>query len=794
MAKEKESAWKKLSDKDYMNDVNIEKVNISDLNTENMKIYGANINLARVFPDIHDGLKLVERRILYTMYANTKAIKKAFKVNKIYGDTMTIHPHGDSSILGTIVRLAQPWSMLIPYIDGEGNFGSIQGDEAAAGRYLEARLSEYAVDCFFSDWDPSLVLMEETYNKDSMEPAYLPTKYPNCLLSASDGLGFGSANHIPTFNFEEIMQSTIKLIKDPDFEPVLIPDITTGCLIIDEGKFPEICSTGRGTFKMRAEVVKDEDRKVIIVKSIPFQVSLLAVKEKIRDLVEDKTIPGFKDIKDYSGNNKIHLELYFRPEVDLSNIISILYTKTDLQKTYPVQIKMVDNLAIEDFSVKSALLRWIDIRIQFKRKMYIRKLINIEQKLHILNILIRILTGKNAEKTIRIIRGTSKETIITSLMKEYDISSLQAKEIANMRLSAFTKTAYEEYQKEVVELPKKLKEYKKFVTNPEKIKDEILKELEEGIKKYSAPRRSRVIKLGKESKYSDFDAQLIFTKNGYVKKLNTKAKNIGSLGETDEPVTIKKINNQDEIVIFDKRGCIHTLEVGSIKQDDSYTIGTPLSTYININGKPVSTLNRKDINENTSFIFITKNGIIKKTTSDNFAFKNSIIAITLKPDDELVSVIPITKDKDIIAYSKYGNGLRFNTSEIPFSKRMAMGVIAFNLASDDNIIGVDEVSKNDKYLCIITEKGYVKKCTLDVLSSKKRRSEPVSIISLYGKDSVQSMLNCTDGDVIKVITKKDSYDIHVNELPVQLKYQAGDKIIPVKKTDMIIQSVLIKSK
>ena len=196
----------------------------------------------------------------------------------------------------------------------------------------------------------------------------------------------------------------------------------------------------------------------------------------------------------------------------------------------------------------------------------------------------------------------------------------------------------------------------------------------------------------------------------------------------------------------------------------------------------------------SSFIFITKNGIIKKTTSDNFAFKNSIIAITLKPDDELVSVIPITKDKDIIAYSKYGNGLRFNTSEIPFSKRMAMGVIAFNLASDDNIIGVDEVSKNDKYLCIITEKGYVKKCTLDVLSSKKRRSEPVSIISLYGKDSVQSMLNCTDGDVIKVITKKDSYDIHVNELPVQLKYQAGDKIIPVKKTDMIIQSVLIKSK
>ena len=315
--------------------------------------------------------------------------------------------------------------------------------------------------------------------------------------------------------------------------------------------------------------------------------------------------------------------------------------------------------------------------------------------------------------------------------------------------------------------------------------------MEEGIKKYSSPRRSRVVKLGKESKYSDFEAQLIFTKNGYVKKLNTKAKNIGTLGETDEPVDIKRINNQEEIVIFDKRGCVHTLEVGQIKQDDSYTIGTPLSTYININGSPVSLMKRSDITDKTAVIFITKNGIIKKTTADNFAFKNSIIAITLKPDDELVSVIALNKDRDIIAYSKYGNGLRFNTSEIPTSKRMAMGVIAFNLAKEDRIIGVDEVGKADKYLCIITEKGYVKKCTLDVLSSKKRRSEPVSIISLYGKDTVHSMLNCTDGDVIKVITKKETFDIAVNELPVQLKYQSGDKIIPVKKTDMIIKTALI---
>lgn len=790
MAKEKNSHLKNLTDNDYINIDNIETANIAELNTENMKLYGANINLARVFPDVHDGLKLVERRILYSMYAITKAYRKKYKVNKICGDVMSIHPHGDASIAGTLVRLTQPWNMVIPYIDGRGNFGNIKGDDAAASRYLEAELSKYALDCFFSDWNSSLVLMEETYNKDMMEPVYLPTKYPNCLLSSADGLGFGPATHIPTFNFEEVMQATIQLIKNPKYEPVLIPDITTGCLVVDEGKFKEICETGRGTFRMRAEIVKDEEKKVIVIKSIPFQVSLSAIKEKIKDLIDDKTIPGFKDIKDYTAS-KIHLELYFRPEVDLSNIISILYTKTDLQKTYPVQMKMVDNFAIVDFSVKSALLRWIDTRIQFKRKMYIRKLVDLEQRTHILNILILILSGKNAEKTLKIIKGSSREEIVNALMKEYGISSLQAKEISNMRLNAFSKTAYAEYQDEIKENEKLHKEYIKYVKSPDKIKDIIIKELEEGIKKYSSPRRSRVVKLGKESKYSDFEAQLIFTKNGYVKKLNTKAKNIGTLGETDEPVDIKRINNQEEIVIFDKRGCVHTLEVGQIKQDDSYTIGTPLSTYININGSPVSLMKRSDITDKTAFIFITKNGIIKKTTADNFAFKNSIIAITLKPDDELVSVIALNKDRDIIAYSKYGNGLRFNTSEIPTSKRMAMGVIAFNLAKEDRIIGVDEVGKADKYLCIITEKGYVKKCTLDVLSSKKRRSEPVSIISLYGKDTVHSMLNCTDGDVVKVITKKETFDIAVNELPVQLKYQSGDKIIPVKKTDMIIKTALI---
>ena len=782
----KKSHLKEIDEQVYLDDSRIERANIADLNTENMKLYGANINLARVFPEIHDGLKLVERRILFAMYAISKVVKKKKKVLTLTGDVMQIHAHGDASVYGTMVRIAQPWNMVIPYITGQGNFGNISGEEAAASRYLEAQLSDYAIDCFFSDFNPDIILMQETYNRDMKEPVHLPSKYPNCLLSSADGLGFGPATHIPTFNLEEVIQATIQLIKNPKYKPYLIPDITTGCLIIDEGKFEEICDTGRGTFKMRAEIVKDEDEKCIIIKSIPFQVSLPSVKEKIAELIENKVINGFKQMKDYSAS-KIHLEIYFRPEVDLDNIINILYTKTRLQETYPVQMKMVDDFAVEDFSVKSALLRWIDIRYQFKRKLFINKLVKLEERNHILKVLIMILDGKNGEKTLNIIKSSTKEEIINKLVSNYNITTLQAKEISNMRLNAFNKTALAEYKKELKDNIDEIKELSERISNPKKINNIIIKELEEGIKKYASPRKSRIIKIGKEYKYSDYETRLIFTKNGYVKKLKDGVKQIGSLGESDEPVDVKVINNRDEVIIFDKRGSVHTCEVGLISQDDLTTIGTPLSTYINITGTPVSVFRRSDITDNMEFVFITKNGIIKKTDVDNFAFKNSIISITLKNDDELVSVIPIKKNIDIIAYSKYGYGLRFNTKEIPSSKRMAIGVIAFPLAENDEIMGVKEIHKNDKYLCIITEKGYVKKCTLEVLESKKRRSEPVSIIPIRHKDGINTVINCTDGDTIKVITKKNIYNLAVNELPVSLKFNEGTKLIPVKQSDMIIK-------
>ena len=793
----------KVDEREYLKTDRIEEANIAEINQKGMTLYGANINLARVFPEIHDGLKPVERRILYTMFALMKLAKierrkdkdvyhkEIVKVRTITGRVMEIHPHGDSSVYEALVRMAQPWNMLMPYIDGTGNFGTMAGDPAAADRYIECTLSDYAIDCFFSDWDPEVVLMEDTYNPKLREPVYLPTKYPNCLLSYSDGLGFGSATHIPTFNLEEVLQTTIALIKDPKYEPNIIPDITTGCLIVDEGKFQDICKTGRGTFKMRSEIIKDDVRKCIIIKSVPFQVSLLATKLKIKDLIDTEVITGFKEMRDYSGEI-VHMELYFRPEVDLDSIISILYNRTDMQKTYPVQIKMVDDFKPTDFSIKSALLRWINIRFQFKRKMFINELVHTEQRNHELEVLILVTDGKNSDTTIHIVKSSeNKDEAVEKLVKKYGITSLQARTIVNMRISALTKDACKMYRDQLKENLKHIEELKDIITSPKHINKVIIKELQEGIKKYTFPRRSRIIKAVKEYKYSDYKTYLVFTKNGYVKKLKAGTNDIGKLGETDEPISILDIDNREQVVMFDKRGSVHTIDVGSIGQDDLTTIGTTLSTYANIAGAPVSVFKRNDITDDTAFVFITKNGIIKKTMSENFAFKNSILSISLKPDDELVNVIAIKEDHDLMIYTKYGVTLRFNTQEVPLTKRMAIGVIALNLSSDDEIIGSREIGKSDKYLVIVTRKGYLKKCELDILISKKRRSEPVAIMPLDGKDSIYTIVTCGPRNTVAVITTRGRYDVRVNDMTSKLKYQPGDKLVPMKKGD-VIATVLVQ--
>ena len=772
----------------YQNEKRINKVFIGEHNTEKMKLYGANVNLARTIPDIRDGLKPVERRVLYSMYQFSKAIDKFKKVQTLIGDTMNIHPHGDASIYDVLVKLAQPWKNLINPIDGHGNFGSIDGSSAAAARYIEAKLSKYSLDCFFSDYNPSIMEMKPTYQPDIEEPEYFITKYPNMLMSISVGMGFGIATGIPTYNLEEILQSTISLIKDPSTKLSLVPDMPTGCLIIDEGKFEEISETGRGVFKMRGEILINEEKHMLLVTSIPFQSSLLRVKEKIKELVENKTITGFKDMQDYSAN-RIHLELYFKNDVDLRHVIKTLYSKTDLQNSFSVQLKMINNYEVRDYSIHSALLEWIGVRRNFKKKFYINKLVKAEERKHFLEILLFILNKDNAEKTMKIIKKSSTSEIVDKLVKEYGISSLQAKVIANMKMKEFSKTAYQSYQEEFNSIPKEIKKCKEIITDNKKINKIIIEELEDGIKKYHAPRRSKVIKIVDKEEYENTNHWLVFTKNGYVKKMSEDTNNIGNIAVGDDASFMIKVNNREDIIIFDKRGSTHSLEVGKIQPVDLESIGVPLSRYISITGEPIMVFQKNKLKEDSSFVFITKNGIIKKTSISNFAFKSSTIGILLMKDDELVSVLNIKDDADIVVYTHYGTGLRFNTGEISPTQRLSRGVVGLIMTENDFVSGISVIKKSDKYIFILTTTGKVKKCKLSIFPQKERRDETVSLITLNGKERLIHASSCSNEDSYTIFLKGSKHELSAKEVPVKLKIDKADKFIPVCKGDKILKVV-----
>lgn len=786
MAKNKNSAKKDFDVKVYKNDTSIINVPIADHNTEKMKLYGANVNLARMIPDIRDGLKPVERRIIYSMYEFSKAISKFKKVQTIIGLTMNIHPHGDSSIYNTIVRLAQPWENLLCPIDGYGNYGDIKGSPAGAARYIEAKLSNYALDCFYSDYDPKIMEMNPSYQPEILEPEYFVTKYPNMLMSISTGMGFSIATGIPTYNIEEILNATIDLIKNPKAKLNLIPDIPTGCLIIDEGQFDTITETGRGVFKMRGEIAMDEDKGVLVIKSIPFQSSLLRVKNKIKELVESKQIVGFKHMEDYSST-VIHLELFFKKDVDLRHIVQILYKKSGLQKSFPVQLKMVHDFEIKDYSVRTALLSWIDIRRLFKRKYFINKLVKAQDRKNFLDILIFILNKDNAEKTLKIIKKNNSDAIINALMKEYGISSLQARIISNMKMKEFSKNAYDAYKDEIKELPQKIKEYKKILQDNETIDKIIIEELKEGIKKYHAPRRSRVVTIEDKEEYANTDHILVFTKNGYVKKLLDGTEGIGEIGNGDEPTYVIKVNNKDNLIIFDKKGYVHTLDVGKIEPANSDTIGYLLSKYINVSGEVVSIIPKSKLNQDSSFLFITKQGIIKKTAVQNYAFKSSTMSIILNKTDELVSVINIIEDKDIVVYTEYGMGLRFNSSEINPTQRLAKGVIGVTMAENDKVIGISTISKSDKYLFLLTTSGNAKKCKLSLLTTKERRGNTIQLISIRGKERLFYATGATDKNHFNIILKNGIETIQMVDVPSKLKIDDGEKMIPVRKGDSILR-------
>ena len=779
---------------------------IADVSEEWMKIFASNVNIARITPHIIDGIKPGARRILYGMHRNPTKGTKYTKVIKIMADAVTYHPHGDSSISDVVCRMGQPWRNNVMLIDPQGNYGNIKGQEPASPRYLEAKLSEFSQDILFADLEDSNVPMRMNYLGTELEPDYLPAKVPLILCNpAFSGIGIGVATNIPPFNMSEVIQATIKLIKNPKAKVMLIPDSPTGCNIVDTGFFQTINDVGGGddvTLTMSATYEIDYIMNIITVTSLPLKHTTDAVIARLVAMKKSGKLEKLLDIIDESREDIVSLKLILSSDANPDEFVEHLMKKrVGLRDTFPVKIRVIENFRSKVLGVPTLLLKWIDYRQECVRATYNKKLMDAINTHHMNQVYLMVLNENNINKTSEIAKSSkNKEEMMHRFMKTYGITTLQAKVLSGMGFTQFTKESYEKFKKIDEETQKNIKAYEEIIISDEAINNFIINELKEIDKKYGFPRRSAIIKAGKlEEKVPNTDHLIGVSKDGYIKKLKLpENRSIGVVGKTSQ-VLVAAINNRDNLLIFGDDGKISRVGVSSIPDMDVEEPGIELNRYFTLTGSPVSILNEKILNEKTcDIVIITKSGLGKRVRMSEFAkIRDAKDCITLVGDDKLVAAVP-SYDDDFIVYTNFGDGVRLKTESLKYQTKAARGLSLITLRTNEEVIGIafaeNNIKNTDKIL-YITSSGRMKLTEERMLPVTERRGTGIALIGLDANEYLVGLaFVSTDDSVIIYQRKSKPTEVSVSDLKVTTRIAKPQKIIKTPSGDPVIGFSVRRSK
>lgn len=801
---------------DQVNKDHVATINVATAAEEFACIYGANKNLYRILPSLQDGLRPGKRRMLYAFWElnkrpqNTKPDTLAKlkqnknKLSRVVGDTIgKYHPHGDTSVAETICGEGQVFRNNICTVGAQGAYGNINGEQHAADRYLEAYLPEYTIDCFFDDFDSYCVPMRESYDGKGMEPEYLPAKYPHVLFNPQfSGIGIGLASNIPPFNIQEVLEATIKLIKNPDAKIMLIPDFTFGVDIVDTGQFKEINKNGKGSLTVQGRYIVDAVHNTIEVVSLPLNVysknwiKNLAMHCKKGGEMEGKII----DIANHTSETQVDIILTLNPETNTDDVVKWLTTKSGMRYPHAVSIHVVDNYVPYVLGVKSLLKEWISFRKDCLRSMYNFKLVRMMEKEHETDVLIMLCSSKeNAEEAMRIARTSiNKEDTIKALMKRYEITSLQADTIANMRLSQFNKDKTVEYKEIKKECKKQIKEITEILTNDEKLDDVIIDQLEEGIRKYGTPRKSRVIRLDEELDIPDTLHLVGISKSGFIKKIKYKAgMPIGVVGKDNRNVMIFKAGNRDSIYVISSDGIISQIPLSSIPDMKVDDIGVEIKRYFGGSGEIITTLKAPSKKEamtmaEMELMTVTKNGYAKRLKLSDLKLKDGKEQriINLNEGDELAKVIVIPNNTlDLVVCTNLGNGLRLPIDSIKPASKTAKGQRIINMATEEDVTDLNVIDPSIKHLLYITSSGKMKLTELKYFPRAEKGSKSISLISLDTTEQLIGVISAKKNDQIKLYGKKggDIYDpVGVNEIPIRSRVSKGERIVKTLRSDVIV--------
>ena len=775
--------------------------------------YSMSVIVARAIPDLRDGLKPVHRRILYSMYESGYTPDKQHrKCARIVGDVMgKYHPHGDSSIYEAMVRMAQDFSYRYMLVDGHGNFGNMDGDGAAAMRYTEARLSKVSLE-LLRDINKNTVDFIPNFDETEKEPVVIPSRFPNILVNGTMGIAVGMATNIPPHNLGEVIDGCIAYIDNPQIttdemmQYIKGPDFPTGAIILGSSGIKKAYDTGRGTITIRckAEIEESNNRNRIIITEIPYGVNTLELKNRIAELVRDKVLEGIADYHEETNiENGVKIVITLKKEANANVVLNNLYKHTQLQSTFGIIFLMLDQGQPRTLGIVDIISKYID----YQREIIIRRtrfdLAKAEARAHILEGYKIALD--HIDDIIKIIKESQSDVLAKQrLIEKYRFSEIQADAILELKLRRLTGLEREKIEEELANLLKLIEEYKSILASEQKVLEIIKKEMLEIKEKFGDERRTKIDNtaieyIEDESLIPQEDIIITLTNKNYIKRIpkdTYKVQNRGGVGikgmtttEEDFVEQLISLNTHDYLLFFTNKGKVYRLKGYKIPEYSRTAKGLPIVNILSLEkDEKINTM--ITTNKNNTYkclLFSTKNGLIKRTLISEFdnIRQSGKIAITLKDNDELISVKKTTGNDQIFMCSSNGRMVRFNEDEIRIMGRTASGVRGINL-SGDICIGT-EVSEAGKMLLVVTEKGYGKKTPMDEYRETKRGSKGVKTLNITDKNGKIVGFKSTDNEKdLMIITEKGIIiRMDVNSISQMGRVTKGVKLINLKDDNRV---------
>ena len=784
--------------------------------------YAMSVIVSRALPDVRDGLKPVQRRILYSMVElNNGPDKPHRKCARIVGDTMgKYHPHGDSSIYGALVNMAQEWSTRYMLVDGHGNFGSVDGDGAAAMRYTEARLSKISME-LISDINKDTVDFIPNFDETEKEPSVLPARFPNLLVNGTTGIAVGMATNIPPHNLREIIAAVVKIIdnrieedRETTIEELLEivkgPDFPTGAEILGTRGIEEAYRTGRGKIRVRAVTNIEpmaNGKNRIVVTELPYMVNKARLIEKIAELVKDKKVDGITYIGDESSREGMRINIELRKDVNPNVVLNHLYKHTQLQDTFGVIMLALANNEPKVMSLVEMLTHYLTHQEEVVTRRTKYELNKAEERAHILKGLLIALD--NIDEVIKIIRGSrSTQAAKEGLMERFALDDVQAQAIVDMRLRALTGLEREKLENEHKELMEKIA-YLKTILADEKVLLGVIKEEIMVISdKYGDERRTAIgfdeTDISMEDLIPRENVVITMTRMGYVKRMtpdNFKSQNRGGKGikgmQTIEEDNIEDLFMTDThqfMLFFTNMGRVYRLKAYEIPEASRTARGTNIINILQLQpGEKVTAGITLDDYADDQYLFMaTKKGIVKKTSLKEYANvrKTGLAAITLREDDELIEVKLTDKEKEVILSTKYGKCIRFDEIDVRPTGRTSMGVIGMTLEDDDEVIGM-QLTCQGEYLLFVSENGYGKRTSVSEFKIQNRGGKGVKCYNIIEKTgNVVGMKAIDTQDEIMMITT-EGIIIRINcaDISVLGRITSGVKLMNISEEHISVASI-----